>query len=214
MSCISDADEGVLNAISDSHAIQVEDAKSNRLLLLGGDNGLAEGTAADAAPLPYSTRAKIVIPYQIIIFSLLLLLSGALYSPLNVPTHIVLSQRLNGLPPSVATNYPLMAYFTRSVLYDMDTIHTRRQLLMYILPVDVFALVLSFMFSLLFWLPQFLLQLALNSSSLENSTKSYIGIGISVVLGYITFRVSKWRGREKTIKEFQLPEEHVRLLKA
>eukprot|EP00658_Telonema_sp_P-2_P022532 TRINITY_DN19006_c0_g1_i1.p1 TRINITY_DN19006_c0_g1~~TRINITY_DN19006_c0_g1_i1.p1 ORF type:complete len:493 (-),score=84.70 TRINITY_DN19006_c0_g1_i1:341-1819(-) len=212
MSCISDADEGILNAISDSHAIQVEEAKSSRSRLLGGGGGSSSSNAgvSTEAPLPYSTRAKVIIPYQIVVF---LLLSGALFSPLNVPSHIVLSQRLNGLPPSVATNYPIMAYFTRSVLYDMDTIHTSKQLMMYILPVDAFALVLSLMFSLLFWLPQFLLQLALNSTSLGNDAKSYIGIGISIFIGYSMFRVSQWRGREKTIKDYKFTDEQVRLLK-
>ena len=163
-------------------------------------------------PVPQTVRQAVVIPYQATTFLVLLFVAAGLYAPTNTPQNVVLSQRVNSIFPSLATNYPIVAFFARAALYDMDHIVNVRQLIVHLVPTDILALIASLLFTALFWVPQFVLQVALDSSSLSDNAKTYIGIGISVALVYAMYIYGRKRSAKKLADNRGFTEEQRRLV--
>ena len=104
----------------------------------------------------------------------------------------------------------MMCYFTRSVL--LSAHHTSSQsfanVIIGVIRVDLLAIISTVLFTALFWVPQFLMQLLLDETTLSDNSKSMIGMGISMALGVLMFKFSRWKTKKDIFKARDLPEEY------
>ena len=167
-----------------------------RAALLTINNAEKYSSRQHARPISPSTERFVCYLVQFLLSVCVIVGSFAIYSTVNVPTSIPLSQRANNLIISVATSYPMMAYFSSEARFGGDETHSSVvSLLSSLIKSEVVALVASLLINVLFGVPTLILQIALSSSSLSSDTRSYIGMGISVFIAITSYK----RGRAQIV---------------
>jgi hypothetical protein len=168
---------------ADVAAANVQGGAEDALLLVpaderdeetGGDD-LVSGTAVHYA-------------LQLAIFVVLVLLSAVLAKPLNVPMMIQADSRVNGLVASIAIGYPIIAYFSREL--------GKAKSLRAVVRSEAAVVAGSIVLAAFSWLPDFVVLVALDSTSLDTATKMYLSKALMVVIGIVLYKVLS-KGKDK-----------------
>ena len=157
---------------------------------------------------------RILCAFQLVVTVLLVYLSFAGYSLLNFPKSIPLSQRVNNMIINVAVSYPAIAYFTRATYVDAEsqpssTSHLFRMML----KSESIAVVVSLVLNIVLGVPTLLLQILLASTSLSSDTRSYIGLGISIFIGLMSYKRGRRQAAESGIAKRKIPAEYADYLR-
>lgn len=146
-----------------------------------------------------------MVLFQCAMFVTLCFIATALYNPLSVPTSIPISTRVGNLFVSVATSYPMMAYFSRdTTLNSENPPGTVAQLLRRCVATEGLAIGASVLLTILLGVPGLVMQVALAGTSLTSDNKSLIGLALSIVLGIFMYKQGRAAARSKTITRRQL----------
>ena len=120
--------------------------------------------------------------FQASLFIFLLFNTAGFFENLNWPSRVPLAQRFGNALMTVATNYLIFAYLFRQELIETVAVSSLWDWFKKMIKADMMAIVGSACFTALFFLPPFLLMLALEDTNLSNSLKSTIGFVVALVV--------------------------------
>merc|ERR1712000_338316 len=159
-------------------------------------------------------NAKIatICTVQLIMYTGLLFLAAGLLHPLDWPERVPLGQRFGNIFVSVSGSYVLIGYIFRQALTEAVPATDVWMLVKIVLKSDALVILGSFLFTVLFFLPTFLLMLALAETSLSNDIKSIIGMVIAMKIGLLGYKKSKKNSDINTLKARGIDEGTVKRL--
>ncbi|CUG89601.1 transmembrane protein, putative [Bodo saltans] len=155
------------------------------------------------------TKLRVVVLLQCCVFFVLSILAMSLFAPLSVPTSIPISTRLSTVLAGVATGYPMMGYFSREATMSSGApLFTLCDLLRFCLKREGIALLVSTAMTVVMGFPDFLLQVALSTSSLSVDARAKIGLVITIALAVVIFVRAKSLHRTRVIAARSIPDEY------
>lgn len=194
--------EGDDQALVLSHQILNEDE------LIGiDDEGSEVDVDAEKEKLSEPLVMGIMMPIQAVIFFALCFLGTGTFQYLNVPTMIPIGERVANLLPNVALSYPNMAFFEREFVLVSSHFVSVAQLLKHMLKTSSVALLATIFFTALYSLPKLGFQVALAQSSLNSTVRGLIGIATSLLLGFIAYKLGRYRTNIGLLKSRNLDKE-------
>jgi hypothetical protein len=148
-----------------------------------------------------------MMPIQALIFFALCFLGTGTFQYLNVPDMIPIGERVGNLLPNVALSYPSMAFFEREFVLVSSHFVSVPQLLKHMLKTSTVALLATIFFTALYSLPKLGFQVALAQSSLNSTVRGLIGIATSLLLGFVAYKLGRYRTNIGLLKSRNLDKE-------
>jgi hypothetical protein len=174
------------------------------------DGEPADDQASPLMQIPASKRLSPTIVFcflcgwQLLIGIGLMLAAGGLFAPTSWPDLVVPSQRINGLFVGVATSYPFMAYVMRVIILDEMAFGSYSGLIVAVVTRDLVTVAMSLLFSALFFLPGFVLQVALVKTGVSSLVQSIVGYVLSFLIGFGSYKFNSKRTVRQLFERRQL----------